>query len=741
MAQGQIGSGLLQVGISGVEPKQASGLAQDISNLFGSVAKGVETYNTIGETAAKLEFQSQSLDYQNKVTAIKRGLKDNPDVENWKQSRQAIEELSADFVSVADKSFTGQKAAYDVYRNYSLEHASNTMASLDPMLTNGMNEAVKKQTKETTILNSVTLGASATKENIETDILINKEARTELDVPNEYLSKNLSSFDSAFNSNPAFFVKTYYLDKDGNVNQKLGDEKLINSYYSAFAKLNKNGILEKANSFVTDEHLEAISQSIAKAHSMFKSKEDGSRYSPELAASTSSADNVISQLRSGSIDLSTVRGSVNTAKDNMNTYFSLGGDGQKNQVNTTKVKLDAALEYNLFANSQVTSAISKGGKNLSSLVKNGYKDYQYTASGVSYKEDIPKDVFIKILEQNVASLDKSLYDENGKVNYTALSDIVSITNNAGTTIQSAAVEGVLSGVFNSGVSSAQSVGGFLQDISIARYALKNKKTPYTNINIETINAGYLDRLEAQLKTKIDSKNPQVDIANAKAVVATQMRGLKSVSETSQALFASARSKVMSDPSILNTKAKLGSATVFTTNDTNINTWTKRRATYAGYQPSDASRFGDEIQDVITNDDNSYFFQSSASPTAQIKYVPKAYDETHVPVNQERFNMAIANKNGFYDTYKNVIDSWDSFKDDKGRTVRLLDLSQPNVDVEVIDGTKGSITTVTVYPKNRTKASKPIGAPVIIRSDEFNKYPSKLPLGKAFQRWFRPYELF
>ena len=122
MAQGQIGSGLLQVGIGGVEPRQASGLAQDIGNLFGSVAKGVETYNTIGETAAKLEATDLHHQIVSDIQALKmKELDLAPD--DVDSRRQIADEIVGFQGRLSEKLYelSDHKAAYDAFSSSSAD--------------------------------------------------------------------------------------------------------------------------------------------------------------------------------------------------------------------------------------------------------------------------------------------------------------------------------------------------------------------------------------------------------------------------------------------------------------------------------------------------------------------------------------------------------------------------------------------------------------------------------------------
>ena len=721
-----------QVQVGGIDPQRVTNLSEGLNGLLGAASKGLETYNTIGETAAKLAFRDKSLEVQDAITGMKSALYADPNnTELWKQTNSAIDSLTSEMVADREQ-FVNHKDAYDTYNALATEQGVNIRAAITPMISSGLYSATVHNTKLGTQLAASTLGAGATSANIQTEVDINTAIGTGLDVPKEFLVQNLGAFESDFNSNPAFLVKSFYVDKaTGTINQRNGDTALINAYYSAFAKVNKDGVLDATNSYVTEEHLQDISRSIAKVHALFKTPE-GTKHSSELASSLDNANTIASQLKSGVIDRVTAMTSIKTAKDNIDTYFDFGSDGQKNSANDVKVNLVAADTLFTYATGQIDTALSKGAKGLRTLLLNGTKKYKYSAMGVNREEDIQPSVYKNILNNEVVALDDKLYGKDGKVNYDALSSIIAVTNNAGTDVKSGKLDAAINGVFNSGVSSSQSVDEFLNDINVARYALKHKTTPYDVINKEQLNSIYLDDLERAVKAKVGSKNPAVDITNAKAMIGTKSRGLSSIATVTEQLAPVGISYVKTNIDKLQTIGKFGTATNFTVNDVNMKTWANRNIKYSGYQTTDRDAFKAGFTDVITNEQNSYFFQSSATPTAKIKYVPNAYDDAFVPVSADKFNMAIANKLP-YEALKNVL-VWDSFKDENGKTVRMVDLSQENIETNVMDGTKGSIVEVSVYNKNRKKSDAPIILPIRIPSTEFNKY-GKVPLTKGIQRWF------
>ena len=200
MAQGQIGSGLLQVGISGVEPKQASGLAQDIGNLFGSVSKGVETYNTIGETAAKLEGRELTREVVSKLDELNaREQQLRPDDKDGRLNiLNEIATLKESIPSRVSK-FSDHKAAYDVISSMSADVLHSVRAT--ELTMNGSFQKSNKLFSDNNVETSARqIGVRATKTLVDTGIqeLLSTSMYSYKDAFDKSLSESFKSLDSDF---------------------------------------------------------------------------------------------------------------------------------------------------------------------------------------------------------------------------------------------------------------------------------------------------------------------------------------------------------------------------------------------------------------------------------------------------------------------------------------------------------------------------------------------------------------
>lgn len=139
-------------------------LGADLLNMFGGVGKAAETYNTIGETAAKLEASEDARQYQEQVNTLTSSLvyaNDDPSVYSAVKSR--INELSTEFVTKADK-FKNHKAAYETYNRYSLDITAETQMQFEPIFSKGYLASSIKQSDRDITDKANTAGIIPTKE-------------------------------------------------------------------------------------------------------------------------------------------------------------------------------------------------------------------------------------------------------------------------------------------------------------------------------------------------------------------------------------------------------------------------------------------------------------------------------------------------------------------------------------------------------------------------------------------------
>ena len=120
--------GKSQVQVGGIEPQRVANLSEGLAGLLGATAKGVEAYNTIGETAAKLDFRDISHNTATAMTGVERRMSElaPDDVEGYETLMGEVESLKSNYTTNLSK-YSGHKAAFDVFS----DSASTAILQLD----------------------------------------------------------------------------------------------------------------------------------------------------------------------------------------------------------------------------------------------------------------------------------------------------------------------------------------------------------------------------------------------------------------------------------------------------------------------------------------------------------------------------------------------------------------------------------------------------------------------------------
>jgi hypothetical protein len=119
----------VQIG-GGLQPTNApvENLGKDLANLFGAVSKGVETYNTIGETAAKLDFRDISYRNASAINDIEKRMTElAPDDAKGYESLMGEMESLKDNYSTGLAKYSGHQAAYDAF----IDSSASSLQQLD----------------------------------------------------------------------------------------------------------------------------------------------------------------------------------------------------------------------------------------------------------------------------------------------------------------------------------------------------------------------------------------------------------------------------------------------------------------------------------------------------------------------------------------------------------------------------------------------------------------------------------
>jgi len=183
----------VQIGGSGLSPKEEA-LRNDFAGLFDlakSVSEGVKTYNDIGETAAKLEFQSATVKASDRITELNTMIESNQDNPSAiRQYQNEIENVTRDIVTNGSK-FSDHKAAFDTYNNASLEFGASIRSKYTPLAESMYITADDKLVKNE-VQNQITkFGSNITKDNIDNMVLnMSTRAKDKLSVK-DYVEKSV----------------------------------------------------------------------------------------------------------------------------------------------------------------------------------------------------------------------------------------------------------------------------------------------------------------------------------------------------------------------------------------------------------------------------------------------------------------------------------------------------------------------------------------------------------------------
>lgn len=131
-----------QLNVNGVPQSRVQDLGKDLMGLFGSVEKGVDTYNKVGEAGARLEFSSMYRDSIEELDMMNRQMKELPDddVESRLQMASRMEEIKGEYTKkLAD--FSNHPAAYEVFATASSEALHSINSSYQTPMFESMQKA------------------------------------------------------------------------------------------------------------------------------------------------------------------------------------------------------------------------------------------------------------------------------------------------------------------------------------------------------------------------------------------------------------------------------------------------------------------------------------------------------------------------------------------------------------------------------------------------------------------------
>ena len=309
-----------QVQVGGVQEHAVKNLGQDLLGLFGAVGEGAETYNTIGVTAAKLEFQSQMTSATDAITQQKVLLNqyaETNDTDGILNVQNNINQITANVHAKADD-FKNHEDAYKEYSNSSADFGARVRSTYTPLISSTYITANKNNV---TSANDNLLESSA-KANvpittaIRDNVISTNKANLFDDKENDawktkVFTNNFHLLNGEISKSPAYLFNQYNLatpDKDGNNVYNLdGEREMVKTLFGDLYTTDKDGniISGKSNSEPDAKEMATLGEALG----LFRAKvmkPTGSVYSAEFANALKKVNTDLSSVNTGNLTFNAI---------------------------------------------------------------------------------------------------------------------------------------------------------------------------------------------------------------------------------------------------------------------------------------------------------------------------------------------------------------------------------------------------------------------------------------------------
>ena len=180
-------------------------LGTSLLNLFGAVDNGINKYNTIGETTAKLKASEDIAQYRDQVTTLKASLAyadKNPDM--YLEVNNRINELGSNLVAKSLE-LKDHKAAYDVYKEATSAAHADVVSVMEPLTQAGFVREGLAKKKEDTANTQDKAGLFPNKNDLEKSKLTGiPYGQSRTDAENDVAKPHLDAIDAELNAqNPS----------------------------------------------------------------------------------------------------------------------------------------------------------------------------------------------------------------------------------------------------------------------------------------------------------------------------------------------------------------------------------------------------------------------------------------------------------------------------------------------------------------------------------------------------------
>ena len=433
--------GKSQVQIGTAPDHAVKNLGADLMSLFGAVGKGAETYNTIGVTAAKLEFQTQMTSATDEITQQKILLNKFTETNDTAGILSVQDNINAITGKVHAKSsdFKNHTDAYDEYANASADFGARVRSTYNPIISSTYIQANKNNitaSNDKLLESSAQAGVPLSTKDRTSSMEINK-ANLFDDIENDkwkasVFSSNFHLINAEISKEPAYVVQQYGLsskDKDGNAVYSLsGERDMIQKLFGDLYTTDENGIVisGKSNGEPDTKEMDTLAGMLGQFRAKVM-KPSGSLYSAEFAKYLSDFTKDASNVDSGTLNGSSLQAST-AFKKIMSIPDSSLSEEQQHEKQVALIKINDLQKESNVISGYITSAITSGNfYNLDVAKSNGVqlndtKGYTFnvSASRMSAEADnFTKNINATLTEAmrsgNIASVSPQLSRYNSMV--------------------------------------------------------------------------------------------------------------------------------------------------------------------------------------------------------------------------------------------------------------------------------------------------------------------------------------
>lgn len=516
-------------------PTKAENLAGDLLGIMESSTQALNTYNTIGATAAKTQAQEDARAYHTYVSEIKASLADKEhDPESWTAARNAIQQLSAEYVAKAD-TFKNHSAAFDAYANYALDNTTEVQAAFEPLFYEGYTNAdINKWTyeyKELARTSAETPSGQSIIDAQEKAKFRNKDIAV---VESDIATFNLSYIDKrilSYNGNELFnLVSTNGVFDDTKVASFLNQSTGSAVKYIYDSEKKQMNLATPYQSDVVKEQYMARYNQLKTLFSKYNNNDNVPNF--QFRAVNQTITSNISKIESGSYDESQSELLSQEATRSLFQFEGqLGETDLKSRMQSYQNVSDAHNKNKALQNLVESHLYTEEIRDLSTRGAS----YEYSSQSFETGKIVDTPVNFtssqinNAIKTKLSNLDAGVVDSNGNINEKNLKNIMYVSSRTG--IKSPLMVQSMKTALASNSPYLVDKKSAIAAIEIAKASIESN-VGYRDVVNATYTSDYFESLNAKVASlNYDPKNPAKfvqDFNDAKASSFKEMNGTKSV---------------------------------------------------------------------------------------------------------------------------------------------------------------------------------------------------------------------